>query len=131
MYDMAVGNEITSVYSGPADPEAYDLSFPPPAEKTHKITYSDSDIKLQIIYREIRNIREDNCSFSLLPILWEQLKKDYPQDWLGALEILELLQKKNIINDLHKEIHQFLEKKKNESDELYKLISDGIMILNS
>jgi phenylalanine-4-hydroxylase len=41
VYDMAVGSEIISGFSGPADPNAFGLSYEAPKEKTHKIVHSD------------------------------------------------------------------------------------------
>jgi hypothetical protein len=54
MYDMAVGEKITSVFSWPADPVAFGLSFPVPAEKTHKIIHNDKARKLHKLYHHHR-----------------------------------------------------------------------------
>ena len=85
--------------------------------------------QLHSLYQQVRNIREENCSFALLPSIWEQLKNNHPDDWLCALEILELLKKKHIDDQFTKEVMQFLETKKSEGKPLSKLIEDGIALL--
>lgn len=107
-YDMAIGKTIVSVFSGPSDPDAFGLNYPAPAEKTHKIAYDAKILKLHAIYQKVRDIREENCSFALLPSLWEELKQEHSDDWLCAFEILELLRAKNINDGLLKEINGFL-----------------------
>jgi phenylalanine-4-hydroxylase len=129
VYDMAVGRQIVSAFSGPADPDAFGLSYPVPDEKTHKIRHSEKALKLHALYQQVRDIREQNCSFALLPTIWETLKKEHPDDWLCALEVLELLNAKGIHDDLRNEITVFLESKKNLGDAMKKLIDDGFAML--
>ena len=128
-YDMAVGSRIVSVFSGPADPDAFGLNYPAPEEKTHKIIHTEKSRKLHAIYQQVRDIREENCSFALLPALWQELKRDHPGDWLCALEILELLKAKKIEDDLTGEVTLFLQSKESEGAAMSKLIDDGFAIL--
>ncbi len=110
-YDMAIGKNILSVFSGPADPEAFGLNYQAPNEKTHKITHDAKTLKLHAIYQKVRDIREENCSYALLSSLWEELKKEHADDWLCAFEILELLKAKKIGEGLSEEITGFLSSK--------------------
>jgi phenylalanine-4-hydroxylase len=128
-YDMAVGKQIVSVFSGPADPDAFGLSYPAPEEKTHKIKHNDTAKKLHLLYQKVRDIREQNCSFALLPSIWQELKQDHPSDWLCALEILELLKAKNIADDFTKEVTLFLRSRRSEGEAMSKLIDDGFAML--
>ena len=128
-YDMAVGKTIVSVFSGPADPDAFGLSYPAPEEKTHKIRHDEKAMKLHALYQQVRDIRGNNCSFALLPSLWNELHRDHPGDWLCALEILELLKEKKIEDQLTMEITQFLLSKKQEGETMSKLIEDGFAML--
>jgi len=130
IYDMAVGKKISSAYQGPADPEAFGLSYPSPAEKTHKIKHDDKSVKLHAIYQKVRDIREDNCSYAILPSLWEELKGEHSGDWLCALEILEMLKLKKIEDDLSKEITQYLHSMQASAPSLSKLIADGLEMLD-
>ena len=128
-FDMAIGKSIVSVYSGPADPDAFGLNYPAPVEKTHKITYDEKAVKLHALYQQVRDIRGQNCSFALLPSLWQELKKNHPTDWLCALEILELLKEKHINDGLTQAITEFLQAKKSSGESMAKLIDDGFAML--
>jgi phenylalanine-4-hydroxylase len=130
-FDMAVGKTIVSVFSGPADADAFELTYPAPQEKTHKIKHDETANKLHALYQKVRDIREQNCSFAMLPSLWQELKRDHPHDWLCALEILELLKAKQIHDEFEQEIIQFLESKKSEGFSMSKLIDDGFAMLDT
>jgi phenylalanine-4-hydroxylase len=129
LYDMAVGWEITSVYSGPADPEAFGLSYPVPAEKTHKIHYTPHAFRLHELYTKLVAIRKHEYSHEIVEELWKVLIADYPDEWLPALEIYEIL----LTNDhkvLASEIRSHLEQISRQTPELHKLINDGIQLLH-
>jgi len=128
-FDMAVGQSIVSVFSGPADADAFELSYPVPEEKTHKIMHNENARKLHALYQQVRDIREQNCSFAQLPTLWQELHGDHPGDWLCALEMLELLKEKKIDDHFTLEVTQFLLSKRTEGPELLKLIDDGLAML--
>jgi len=95
VYDMAVGATISSCFSGPADPDAYALRFPPPEEKTHKIFHSDKQLALFELYEDIRNLRERSESKNTVDEVFNQLKSNYPDDWLLAVEVLEYAKKES------------------------------------
>ncbi|MFZ4523041.1 MAG: aromatic amino acid hydroxylase [Bacteroidales bacterium] len=128
-FDMAVGQQIVSVFSGPADADAFGLSYPAPEEKTHKIIHNEKAKKLHALYQQVRDIREQNCSFALLPSLWQELKSDHPEDWLCAMEMLELLMDKKIDDQFTREVKEFLTAKKSEGAVMTKLIDDGFAML--
>jgi phenylalanine-4-hydroxylase len=129
MYDMAVGSRIVSCYSGPADPLAFGLTYPVPVEKTHKLQHTEKAKHLFSLYQRVREIRENDKDIDHLSEVWEELKTNHPDDWLCALEILELYgrQKKH---KLQGEIRQFLDSRKSENDNLFKLIEDGYAAMN-
>ena len=129
VFDMAVGSQIISAFPGPADSDAYGLEYPVPKEKTHKISFDEKALQLHDLYQKVRDIREQNCSYAELPSVWDELKAKHPNDWLCALEILELLEDKKIRGDFHDEVESFLNNKKQESPEMEKLISDGFKFL--
>lgn len=128
-FDMAVGKKIISAFSGPADPDAFVLTYPVPEEKTHKFVHSEKALRLFARYRQVRDIREQNCSFALLPSIWEELKRDHPDDWLCALEILELLKDKGIDDTFRREVRESLESRRAVSGAMAKLISDGLEMI--
>ncbi|MEI7661667.1 MAG: aromatic amino acid hydroxylase [Bacteroidota bacterium] len=128
-YDMALGRRIVSAFSGPADPDAFGLSYPAPEEKTHKFLHTEQAKQLFALYQQVRTIREENCSFALLPSIWQELKENHPGDWLCALEILELLKTKQLDNSLMADITRFLTEKRAEGTRMSKLIDDGFALL--
>jgi len=129
-YDMAVGSRIVSAFAGPADPDGFGLEYPVPQEKTHRIVHSEKARKLHSLYQQVRDIRENSCSFAILPSIWQELKTGHPEDWLCSLEILELLKGKNIMDDFYREVHDFLSAKRSESAAMAKLIEDGFAMLD-
>lgn len=127
-FDLAIGNKITSVYNGPADPDAYGHNFEVPKEKTHKITHTTKAIQLHKLYAEVRSLRELNSKpdNSLIQKLFDKLKKDYPTDWLLTLEILELAINSKLSKALVEDIESYLSDIKNQNPEFTKLIDDGL-----
>ena len=129
-YDMAVGSRIVSAFAGPADPDSFGLEYPVPQEKTHRIVHSEKARKLYSLYQQVRDIRESSCAFAILPSIWQELKNDHPEDWLCALEILELLKEKNITDDFYKEVRLVLLAKRSEGESMAKLVDDGLAMLD-
>ena len=129
-YDMAIGSNIVSCFSGPADPVAFGLFYPVPAEKTHKIAHTEKAKQLFALYKEVRDIRENKGSLALLSPIWIELKNNYPEDWLCALEIMEL-SNNNKEGLLYRETMNFLENKKSESETVKKLVEDGFAMLEA
>jgi phenylalanine-4-hydroxylase len=123
-YDMAIGKNIVSAFSGPADPEAFGLSYPAPEEKTHKLAHTEEAKQLHALYQQVRDIREQNCSHALIPSIWDSYKTHHQ-----SLEILEILKDKKISDALTVEVTAFLRKKQADNPELVKLINDGFAML--
>lgn len=130
LYDMAVGEEIVSAYSGPADVVAFDLSYPVPVEKTHKIRHTSKAFKLHELYKELADIRENDYNPIIVEALWKTVIRNYPDEWLIALEIYELLVLNNQIA-LAEKVRDHLEQISRENPDTHKLIFDGIQLLQS
>ncbi|GAA3954376.1 aromatic amino acid hydroxylase [Pedobacter ginsengiterrae] len=131
IYDMAVGEEIISVFNGAADKDAYEEITLISEAKTHKITYDEKIIKLHNLYKEVRTIRENGEHIDNLSYIFEQLKTNHRQDWLCALEILELVYHKKIYHQLEKEVLVYLEIKAGREAEHTKLINDGLHVIKN
>jgi phenylalanine-4-hydroxylase len=129
-YDMAVGSRIVSCFSGPADPVAFGLNYAVPVEKTHKLQHTAKAKQLFALYQKVRDIRENKDPLQNLTEVWNELKKHHPDDWLCALEILELLNHQKE-DPLYREIKLFLDARKSEDNNLKKLIEDGFMLLEA
>jgi phenylalanine-4-hydroxylase len=131
VYDMAVGDNIVSVYSGPADANAFGLEFPVPAEKTHKIAYSPQMLELHKLYKQLRDIREQQQSFERVMDLWHVLQQDYPAEWLLPLEMAEYVAKNELNLPLLNEITNHLSSLKTSHPALGKLIDRGIRLIKT
>jgi phenylalanine-4-hydroxylase len=76
----------------------------------------------------VRDARENNEKPENLIEVWAALKKNYPDDWLCPLEILELL-KEHKNEPLFSEIKMYLDILKSKNSVLEKLIGDGYLML--
>ena len=103
IYDMAVGVEVTSAYSGPADVNSFDDINKVSETKTHKIQYSKEDKKLYSLYSHVRDLRNKQViSEREIELIYNELIFSHPNDWLLLLELYELSVKNDfsIKNDL-------------------------------
>jgi len=129
VYDMAVGEKILSVFCGAADKEHFeDVVFK--AKTTTHHTYYDVEVgELHQLYQQVRNCRYNHFNYSFLGNVWQQLQRDHQDDWLCALEILEILDHGDIEPQLAAEVRSFLEHKAATQPELTKLINDGFYLI--
>ena len=126
MYDMAVGEKITSAFAGPADPDAFELKYPAPVEKTHHLQHSEKTKRLFELYSKVRDLRENNGDLSALYAIWQTMKLDFPEDWLLPLEIAGELIKSKGNSGIIEEIILSLKRKSEENEEMQNLIGNGL-----
>jgi len=129
IYDMAVGEKIISVFCGAADKEAFMEVAYKSTNKTHHTDYDFNTLELHKLYQQVRNRRHKGGDFGFLGNVWLRLQKNHHDDWLCALEILEILEHEEVEPLLAKEIRTFLEQKANNEPEYSKLISDGFYLI--
>ncbi|WP_298782043.1 aromatic amino acid hydroxylase [uncultured Polaribacter sp.] len=126
IYDMAIGKEVISAYSGPADVDSFNNLGKVSDTKTSKISYSKSEKDLYILYDQVREMREENLSTEQkITEIFNQLKIKFPLDWLLNLEIYELALQHNF--SIKEEIILHL-KKLQENSNFKKLISNGLAL---
>jgi phenylalanine-4-hydroxylase len=125
-YDMAVGEYIVSVFSGAADKSTFEEIGYRPKTTTYHPTYSESTLNLHRLYQSVRSHREDKIGNERLVDIWETLHKDFPNDWLCPMEILELLDQQTA---LAQTITSYLKDKAAKQAKLNKLINDGLSLL--
>jgi len=130
-YDMAIGETIVSVFNGAADKDAYEEITLISKEKTHQINYDDKTLKLHRLYQTVRTIRESGENLDQLGEIFFQLKTNHRQDWLCALEILEIIYHKDAYHQLEKEIQVYLEIKAGKELDHTKLINDGLHVIKN
>lgn len=126
-YDMAVGAEVISAFSGPADYNSFDLITHVPSSKTIKAKRDEKKIKLEQLYASVRDFRETQKQTDLEAIL-QELIQQYPNDWLLSVEILEMAKKHNkqeLFEKALTHLNQLILKR----PEISHLIKDGIAII--
>lgn len=128
IYDMAIGKELVSAYSGPADVDSFEDIGKVSETKTDKIIYSDLQKKLYSLYEEVRDIREKNkVTEDKIISIFNVLKTEFSQDWLLVLELYELALNKGYL--VKEELRDYLEKLK--SNKSYStLIENGLHLLS-
>ena len=126
IYDMAVGKEVVSAYSGPASVLSFEDINRVSETKTHKINYSNSDKELYALYQKVRDYRENNhVSEEKIATIYKELSVKFSNDWLLLLELYELSVKYNF-SIQNKLLNKLEELKCNKS---YKtLIEKGIVL---
>ncbi|MCD8422878.1 aromatic amino acid hydroxylase [Tenacibaculum finnmarkense] len=128
IYDMAIGKELVSAYSGPADVDSFGDIGKVSDTKTHKIQYSEADNRLYQMYADVRKYREDNTiTENIIERILKVLKNEYPKDWLLTLELYELAFK----NDFSIKISLKKHLESLKSNKGYKgLIENGLYLLS-
>ncbi len=129
-FDMAVGTSVISAYSGAADPDAYQLEFQVPAEKTHKINYDDKMRYLHTLYAEVRDIRDNGKNLERLSEIFNEIANHYSDQWLIVLEILEVALSANLNKGQIQSYRSYLEDLKLRKLDLKNLIDDGLELLD-
>lgn len=129
IYDMAVGKEIISAHAGPASVSSFKNLGEVSATKTHKISYSEEEIKLHKMYQEIAEMRKNgDVDFLRLDLIFEKLKANFASDWLLPLEMYELVYQSGM--EIETEILDYLiQLKKNTKHD--QLIANGISLISN
>jgi phenylalanine-4-hydroxylase len=128
-YDMAVGERITSVFCGAADKDAFEEIALKSNTGTHHVQYDAPTLELHKLYQQVRNRRQRGGDFGFLGNVWMMLQRNHHDDWLCALEILEIVEHENVEPELAAEIRAFLEEKAKNEPGLTKLINDGFYLI--
>ncbi len=126
IYDMAVGKEVISAFSGPASLSSFVDVSKVSEEKTIKINYSNKEKQLFDLYQQVRDIRESvTIDYVELAVIFKKIITDFSTDWLLPLEIYELVFDTD--SDLEKEVLLYL---KNQNANK-KLIKNGLQLINN
>ena len=127
IYDMAVGKEVVSVFSGAADDNSFVFAQIASRSTSENIIYSEKDLRLHELYRQIKFIRKsEDIDIKQIEIIYNELMLDYPMEWLILLEIYEILSKSEFeIRDKVKKSLTELRKKDKYTD----LIDNGLKLI--
>jgi phenylalanine-4-hydroxylase len=129
MYDMAVGERISSVFNGAADKDAYNQVALIPKERTIKVPSDAKRRRLENLYAQVRKIRESKAGYERLGEIWETQQAEHPEDWLLSMEIFEILDTTDQQPELKAKIEKFLNEKKAKTKDLSTLISWGFRLV--
>lgn len=127
IFDMAVGKNVVSVFAGAADDNSFENFRKKPKTSTIKIEYSEKELELHSLYGKINSIRNSKkLDISKIESIYENIKLNYPDEWLLLLEIYELIFTENL--NLKEKVMISLNGLK--KDEKYKnLITNGLKLL--
>ena len=125
-FDLAIGEQVVSAYSGPADPDLFHHDFPVPVEKTHKITHTDEAMRIHSYYSQIRKIRDDKGPYDAVATLWQEAANTIGEEWLLLVEMLEILEKNQVFPEAATDIRNHLLGLKGRKQELDWLITNGL-----
>ena len=122
-FDLAVGDEVISVFSGLLDPVAYKLKDDFKPSKVPKKTYSKKQKEIFEIYKEIEALKggKKEISKKLKPLLSKI--KGKKGSWLMGLELLDKLKR---YPDLKKEVLKSLKDIKKTEVQEKKVFSLGL-----
>ena len=127
VYDMAVGENIISVYAGPASDESFDDLHTVSKVKTKKIKYSLKEKELFKLYKKVRNIRENKkINFKSLTDVFSEVKSKYKNEWLILIEIYEIIH--DLKCNFKEELYDYLIKMSKE-DNYSDLINNGLKLI--
>lgn len=126
VFDMVIGKEIISAFSGTADSNSFPNLYEVSATKTIKQVETESNKHLEQQYAKVAEMRNNALEDdAVLAELFGLLKNNYPKEWLLHLEILEITNDENLALS----IQSHLAKTIVEFPHLNILITDGIEII--
>lgn len=128
IYDMAVGKEVISAFSGPADVHSFDMISHVPSTQTIKQKKSEAREELENLYGQVRQLREGKTANLSLEAIFETITSKHPNDWLLAVEIAELAHKVQQ-NSLADQVVTHLNALKLKRPEVAHLIHDGLELI--
>lgn len=128
IYDMAVGQQVISAFSGPADVNSFDMINHVPSSQTIKQKKSTEREELEKLYLSVRNIREGKPASTTLKEAFASVSAGHPNDWLLSVEIAELA-KKDGNSDLVDKVLNHLEKVKSNRPEIVHLVDNGLELI--
>jgi phenylalanine-4-hydroxylase len=131
MFDMAIGDNIVSVFNGSADKKIFEDQLHISEQPTHQQNYTAKDLQYQSLFKEIRAYREQGKSDDSLNQIWQQIKNDFETDWLGTMELLELADTMPTQQVLANELRTYLKAQSNTYTTFSKLIRDGLKIIDA
>ena len=128
MFDMVVGKEIVSAFAGAADANSFPNLYNASKTLTVQPIKSDKTSLLETYYKNVRTWRTtDSGEESKIKDIFNHILKDYPEEWLLILELIEISKSK----DLRNEMTAYLENQVVKYPKLKGLIEEGLEMLEN
>ena len=129
-FDLICGDNIVSVYNGPADRNNYYKSINENIEEKfnrYNIIKLNKKIKLEMYFEKIENFKNQTNKKEKIKKLYENFKQNNLNDWLFKYQILEILKDEN--DDWIIKIYKELEKKSLKNNDLGRAIRRGLKLI--
>lgn len=125
-FDMALGKEIISAYAGLADFNSFPKLYEESDTKTIRPKKSENTLALEGLYAQIRSLRESgNTDQTMLKATFQAITVHHTNDWLLALEVLEL----STEEELNQAIKAYLFNLCETKPRVKQLIMNGLSLL--
>lgn len=125
VFDMAIGNDIVSAFAGAADSNSFPNLYNASETKTIKAVRAGDRSKLEALYQRVRTLRESqSITDSEVLALFKTLKSEHSDEWLLAVELLELVRDDNIALQIESHLNSLAKK----IPTLKTLIASGISL---
>ena len=128
IYDLAIGKEVVSAYSGPADYESFDLISHVPSSKTIKAKKNEKRLALEQLYQQVRKYREHPTDNIDLHKIAKEINEHHENDWLLMVEITELAHLEDD-EELLSYATTYLENYQHNHPKIKHLITDGLDLI--
>lgn len=129
-FDVVVGEQITSVFGGPADRVAYGEVSDFVIARVPEPKFSEQQKQRILFYQKVRDFRQSkNNNEAELKNLFTEIDKIFSKDWLLFLEIYEICLYRNFSFDLTKLLLEKLDSLKT-NEKTKDSIEDGLRLAN-
>jgi phenylalanine-4-hydroxylase len=117
---------VISAFAGSADCNSFPNLYQVSDTKTIHREKSPETLKLESLYQSVRSYRlnKENDLIKLKAI-YQELKKEHPNDWLLSIEMIELSTEEEFTSIIKSALVEI----QNSNPELNQLIRDGLTLL--
>ncbi|WP_205622173.1 aromatic amino acid hydroxylase [Aestuariibacter salexigens] len=129
-YDMAVGQEIVSVYGGSADQSAFPLYKQPSNTATVSIDYDEQTKTLFSLYKRVRDLRQsEQTDVKMVEQLCQDIQQSGHDEWLLLFELAELCHHTGVEHQSIKQ--QLIAKRETASGQTVQLLDYALNRMNT
>ena len=133
LYDIVTGQNVASVFGGPADRISYGDTDDFVASQIMPPTYTEKQKILFNLYQMVRELRTQGIQGTqkTIHVVLESIKKDAPSEWLLFVELLEISETHHFDSGIKTELKNILETLKLIDQKTASLIADGVSLIHA